>query len=57
MNDERARDTEDGAERTGELDGDVEREDSARTRCPKCGHEGKRDAFRYEEEEERWVVP
>ena len=32
--------TEDGAERTGKPDGDVESETDAPARCPSCGHEG-----------------
>ena len=43
--------TEDGAERTGQPDGDVEWEDDALTRCPWCGHEGMWGEFCCEDEE------
>jgi hypothetical protein len=44
--------TEDGAERTGQPDGDERWKNNAPARCPSCGHEGTWGEFRYEEEEE-----
>jgi len=43
--------TEDGAERTGQPDGDVEWESDASARCPSCGHEGIWGEFCCEEKE------
>jgi hypothetical protein len=45
--------TEDGAEQTGQPDGDVEWKDAAPARCPSYGHEGMWSEFCCEEEQER----